>query len=491
MIEQLLTQHGLAQPDSVALTSPSATLSYGQLAHAVSALRQDWATQQRPVAIAVANHPAWVVLDLTALDAQLPLVPLPFFFSDTQLLHALLDAGVNTLITDTPERFCALLGELIVRKSTLIVANRRLMQLTLNVPAKTLPAGTVKITYTSGTTGQPKGVCLGAEAMLNVAASIASAVNIDKASHHLCVLPLATLLENVAGVYATLLAGGTVHLWPSETVGFVGSQLDETLLHAALLNARANTAILIPELLNGLLHALESGAAPLLHLRFLAVGGAKVSRHLLSRAQSLALPVYEGYGLSECASVVTLNTQQSTKIGSVGKPLPHVQIKLADDNELLVKGQRFLGYTNAAMEIKDDWWPTGDIGAIDEHGFVTISGRKKNMFITSFGRNVSPEWVESVLLNAPCIAQACVYGEAKPWNIALVVVKPFTTDKMIEQAITEANQQLPDYALIRAWLSVAPFTQKNQQLTANARLKRAQIWKDYQPHLTELYKDTA
>ena len=327
--------------------------------------------------------------------------------------------------------------------------------------------------------------------MLNVAASIASAVNIDAASQHLCVLPLATLLENVAGVYATLLAGGTVHLLPSETVGFVGSQFDETLLHAALLNTRTNTAILIPELLNGLLHALESGAAPLLNLQFLAVGGAKVSRHLLSRAQSLALPVYEGYGLSECASVVTLNTPQSTKIGSVGKALPHVQIKLAADNELLVKGQRFLGYTNAAMEFNDVWWPTGDIGEIDEQGFVTISGRKKNMFITSFGRNVSPEWVESVLLNAPCILQACVYGEAKPWNIALIVAKPSTTDLMIERAITEANQQLPDYARIRAWLNVAPFTPKNQQLTANGRLKREHIWQTYQQPMTELYKDTA
>jgi long-chain acyl-CoA synthetase len=488
-ILQAIKRHALADAKAVALAGQSVSLTYVQLDQAIDLLSSEFKGQSRPVAMAISNHPAWVVMDLVALQTQIPLVPLPFFFSDAQLLHAVLDAGADTLITDTPERFSQILGDFVIRKSTLTVASKRLMRFDLNVTAKNLPKGTAKITYTSGTTGQPKGVCLSQDAMFAVASSIATAATLKAQSQHLCVLPLSTLLENVAGVYASLLAGATVHLLPSETVGFVGSQFDIQLLHAAFVATKANSAILIPELLGALLSKLESGAAALEHLTFLAVGGAKVSLSLLTRAQLLGLPVYEGYGLSECASVVTLNTVNSSKIGSVGKALLHVTIKLSEDHEILVKGQHFLGYTNADSTKLDEWLATGDIGEIDADGFVYIKGRKKNIFITSFGRNVSPEWVESVLLNADCIAQVCVFGEAKPWNVALIVPKPTATQQEIQQAIDIANTHLPDYACIKQWLTAEPFTPANQQLTANGRLKREVIWQKYQTIILDLYKD--
>jgi len=486
---QAVKQHASVLPNTAALVGQATRLNYAELNQAIDDLVYDLKGQTRPVALAVSNHPAWVVIDLALMKMQTPLVPLPFFFTDAQLLHAVLDAGGNVLITDMPERFSQILGDFVIRKSTLTVANKRLMRLDLQVMAKSLPQNTAKITYTSGTTGQPKGVCLSQASMTSVANSIVLSAELKPGLQHLCVIPLSTLLENVAGVYASLIAGATVHVLPSEAVGFVGSRFDISLLHHALIATQANTAILIPELLSALLSKLESGAAPLTHLTFLAVGGAKVSLSLLTRAQQLKLPVFEGYGLSECASVVTLNNPNSLKLGSVGKPLPHVAIKLAEDHEILVKGQHFLGYTNAASNQTSEWLATGDIGEMDAEGYVFIKGRKKNIFITSFGRNVSPEWVESVILNANCVAQVCVFGEAKPWNVALVVPTPEATQVDIQQAIDMANKLLPDYARVKEWLLAQPFTAANQQLTANGRLKRETIWQKYHTEILELYKD--
>lgn len=491
--EKILARHGLLTPQAVALQGNTSVVTYAQLQQEIKQIRQDLVIKspRQPVAVAIANHPAWVLLDIAVLADETPSVPIPFFFTDAQVMHAVLDAGAATLITDEPERFCRIFLDLITRKTTLIIAGKRLMQLDLRMPEKKLPPGTVKITYTSGTTGNPKGVCLSAGSMLNVAASVVSASRITGDNTHLCVLPLSTLLENVAGVYAALIAGATICLLPGEQTGLNGNQLNVQRLHQALSETRANTAIFIPELLNALVAAIESGAAPLPDVRFLAVGGAAVSGSLLERAQRLGLPVYQGYGLSECASVVALNTALATQSASVGRPLPHVQVRLAADGEILVKGSHFLGYTGMPDIAHEEWLATGDIGTMDSEGFLHIQGRKKNVFISSFGRNVSPEWVESALLDSPCIAQACVFGEARPWNIALVVARPQATDQLIQQSINEINQTLPDYARIAKWIAVVPFSIANQQLTPNGRLKRAVIYHVYQDAISHLYKESA
>jgi long-subunit acyl-CoA synthetase (AMP-forming) len=478
----------------IALQGSDIALTYADLNQTVAETAQQLQQENsRVIALGMDNHPAWVIIDLAAMASHITLVPLPLFFSDSQLLHAMLDAGAATLLTDQPERFSQILSDFITRKSTLTVAGKRLMQYDFQIPTKKLPPETAKITYTSGTTGAPKGVCLSIKAMLNVAQSVALQTNIHAGYRHLCVLPLSTLLENVAGVYASLLAGATVHILPSEQTGLIGSSLNIKQLHSALAQTQANTAIFIPELLNALVSAFEAGTVKLPHLRFLAVGGAHVSKKLLQRAAALNIPVFEGYGLSESASVVALNTEKYNKIGSVGKPLPHVAIQFSEENEILVKGANLLGYTGEdSAEITDGYIKTGDIGYMDDDGFLFINGRKKNIFITSFGRNVSPEWVESALLNSPEILQVCVFGEAKPWNIALIVTKPGASSLLISRAIEETNKQLPDYARITKWLLAdAPFSVKNGQLTPNGRLKRDAISTAYQEKTNNLYKEFA
>ncbi len=496
MLIETLTKHALERRMDIALQGNDISINYQQLFEEVNRLQAQFSQHLKnsTIALALDNHPAWVMIDLAAMANKLALVPLPLFFADAQILHTIIDAGADTLITDNPQRFSAILADLIDSQSELTIASKSLIQFNLNIKPKKLANDTAKITYTSGTTGAPKGVCLSNNAMMSVANAIKNATNLSAQNQylqtqHLCVLPLSTLLENVAGVYASLLAGATVHILPSEQVGLQGSSLDTAKLHAALSQTKASTAIFIPQLLSALVSTLEAGAAKLPHLRFLAVGGAHVSPQLLQRAIALNLPVFEGYGLSESASVVALNTPQANKIGSAGKPLPHIEISFSTENEIFIKGANLLGYTgDIAIDSADTFIKTGDIGYLDEDGFLFINGRKKNIFITSFGRNVSPEWVERELTNNDTIQQACLFGEAKPWNTAIIVPKENATFAQINASIDVINASLPDYARVTEWLPAnAPFNLNNQQLTANGRLKRDVIWQQYQQQINALY----
>lgn len=205
------------------------------------------------------------------------------------------------------------------------------------------------------------------------------------------------------------------------------------------------------------------------------------------------MPVYEGYGLSECASVVAVNTPHANRPGSVGKPLPHARLSFAKDGEISVSGAVFAGYLGQAERPdKDGCWPTGDTGYLDADGYLYLTGRKKNMFITSFGRNVAPEWVERELTIQPPIAQAAVFGEARPWNAAVVVPRTLPGADMniaVAQAIASANKLLPDYARVAKWVIASePFTPHNGLLTANGRLRRSEIQSRYKAQLNELYE---
>jgi long-subunit acyl-CoA synthetase (AMP-forming) len=492
----LLQAIGRNTPDKIALRGTDSSLTYAELNTAMSRQAEMWAaqtaaspTKHPTMALAVENHPAWIVLDLAAMACNRPLVPLPFFFSPAQWLHAMQNAGVSILVTDQPQLFEPLLADNILNSSQFELAGKTLTQFALrHFDQVRLPDSTAKITYTSGTTGNPKGVCLSNENMLNVAKAIATATAVSSADTHLSVLPLATLLENVAGVYATLLAGASCHLLPNHEIGLSGATgLDIKKLLATLKLTQASTAIFTPELLHALVVCIEAGAEASDYLRFLAVGGASVSPALLERAKKLKIPVYEGYGLSECASVVAVNVPSASKVGTVGKPLPHIKVSFTHEREIVVNGNAYLGYVGQESPPQNAVH-TGDIGELDEDGYLMITGRKKNIFITSFGRNVSPEWVERELKITPCIAQAALFGEAKPWNVAVIVPRQAATDEQVEDAIQTLNARLPDYARISRWLRAdAPFSAKNQQLTSNGRNRRDVILQHYQNQINALY----
>jgi len=490
LLLQTLHQTALVSPESIALQGAHQVVSYGELDQLVAEAAYHLnAHDIRALGLLADNGIAWAQADLSALAANIPLVPLPLFFSPQQLLHVMHDAGLDGLLTDQPQQLEALLQGFGLRfHHAGELCGLHLIRLH-GVAAKDLPPGTAKITYTSGTTGEPKGVCLNLAQMEAVAAALRDASEAQVADLHLSLTPLSTLLENIGGIYTPLLAGASTCLLPLAQIGLRGaSGLDVARMLQVLHECEATSAILAPQMLQALVAAGEAGVTMPASLRFVAVGGAPVSPRLLQRAQQLGIPVFEGYGLSECASVVSLNMPQANRPGSVGRPLPHVAVSFSEQGEILVSGSAFLGYLGQGGAVQP--WPTGDLGHLDADGFLHLTGRRKSVFITSFGRNVAPEWVERELTLHPAIAQVAVFGEGKPFNVAVVAARPGFSQTDIEAAIQQVNRMLPDYARVSNWLAAqAPFTPSNQQLTANGRLKREAIRTFYADALESLYQE--
>lgn len=485
-----LARHAASRPAHPALSDGNHSIPYAGVYAAVTRAALGMrGTGAATVALALDNGPAWLILDLATLAARLRCVPVPGFFSAGQQTHLMADAGAGLLITDRPAHYAELLagsGLPFTRLTPIDIAGARVARFLIQHDAHGVPVHTAKITYTSGTTGAPKGACLDGNALARVAHSLMQAVGLRADDRHLSLLPLATLLENV-GVYATLLAGGTCIAPALAAVGMRGAaELDCDRLVAQLAASGATTAIVTPELLRGTLDRIEAGGPRPEALRFLAVGGAPLPGALLDRAAACAVPAYQGYGLSECGSVVTLNTPAGWRHGSVGRPLPHARITIAEDGEIHVAGATLLGYCGTTDRPSDPW-PTGDVGRLDE-GYLYLTGRKKNIFITAFGRNVSPEWVEAELTAVPAIRQAWVHGEARPWNSAVITAAERCGRDEVNAAVERVNQALPDYARITRWIfSERAFSFAGGELTANGRLRRETLVARYGARLDQLY----
>lgn len=457
---------------SIALSDERRTYTHAGL-HAeigtVAGLLREALPGNGPVALVTENSCAWVLLDLAFALLKRPVVPLPHFFTTAQRRSALDSVGAQMLISDV-DSGC---------ETAIEVGGIRLHIAKLNARPVDLPDGTAKITFTSGTTGNPKGVSLSQSAMERVSLSLVETIGRDKAGVHLPVLPLAILLENVGGLYTTLLSGGHYRALSQAAIGFSKPfEPDFARLIGALAENGVTSAIMVPELLRGTMAALFRAKAALPELKYVAVGGARVSSSLLEMAHRLRLPVYQGYGLSEAASVVALNTVENDRQGSVGKPLPHMKLCFAEDGEILIEQPGFLGYLGKSAQ--SEAYATGDVGHLDADGFLYISGRKSNLLITSFGRNVSPEWVESELTASPAVYQAFVFGEASARLSALVVPTAGSeSPDPIAAAVGAANARLPDYARIDRWMTVPPFTAQDGLLTSNGRLQREAIARKY------------
>jgi len=420
------------------------------------------------------NSPAWVVVDLAASVAGVVHVPLPVFFTPQQIAHALQAAGVDTLLTSP-----ALAAQWPqVARQECEVAGQSLVLVTLPGYAVPMPPCTSKVTFTSGSTGAPKGVCLHEKAMRRAAWGLVAALEPLDIRRHLCVLPLSVLLENLAGVLAPLARGATVVVPPLAEVGVAGSSgFDPAVFQAALQRRAPDSVILLPQMLRAwtgwLQHTQQRAPSS---LRMVAVGGAAVGERLIRAARERGIPAYEGYGLSEGGSVQALNLPGADRPGSAGKPLPHARVRVAADGEIEISGTLMAGYLGDPKPVPP-WWPTGDLGSIDADGFVHVRGRKKNVLITGFGRNVAPEWVETALRGEPLLAQATVFGDGQPaLSAVLWPLTPLLPDAEIESAVQAANATLPDYARVARWVRArAPFHAQSGLATANGRPQREAI----------------
>lgn len=471
--------YALSQPTKIALSSRVATLNYAQLYGQVESLTvQLKQTRCARLGIWADNAPNWVVTQLAAMSAGINVIPIPTFFSSAQVHHLINHADIELIILD--ERLTSADPHLDFKHYastplTLPSGLSAYQKSNLESTANTADAKTALVTFTSGSTGTPKGVCIGADLVDQMCRSLYSLTHEIGVKKHLCLLPLAVMLENVAGVFLPLYAGETVVIDGSDITGLKGSsQPDIQQLGLYLSTEQPHSLIVTPELLKLLLLLKLQGQA-LDHLKLIAVGGGKVPTQLLQQAHALNLPVYEGYGLSECGSVVALNTPNATKLGSAGKALPHCEIKISDSDEILVYGPHMQGYLHEPL-LASDHISTGDLGYIDEEGFLFITGRIKNVQINSFGRNFSPEWIESEINGLPGVIRSAIFGDGKPYITALIQTIPSITATQLEQQISQLNQSLPDYAQIKATLPMSAETLiSNGLLTANGRIKRDAI----------------
>lgn len=465
-------RHARQKPAAIAVSDEVGVWTYADLKDAVSSLVQALGRQiegaRRPVAVRLPNSCAWVAVDLALAEIGCISVPIADFCTDQQVAALLEDSGAGWLIEPAQDvRADGALG--------FGVSIRR-----LETAETHIHPGTAKVSYTSGSTSTPKGVCLSAAHQANVAASIVERYGAGYAGIHVPVLSLGVLLENVAGLYPILLAGGHYRIVRAQSLGLSNPfRPDFFTMRIALSEARASSTILVPELLRGLL---SQSSISLPDMRLIAVGGSKVAPELVIAARDSGLPVYEGYGLTECGSVVSVNAPDVDRPGTCGKPLSHVSVSLSNEGEVIVEGPVFCGYVGQAHN--NGSVLTGDLGQIDGDGFLSITGRKKNVIITSFGRNISPEWIESELLLQPEFGQAVVFGDGDATLSALLVPSaPGIDTTAVQRAVDRTNDRLPAYAHIESFRVIAPLTPQSGLVTANGRPRRDAIEAAYTPSI--------
>jgi long-subunit acyl-CoA synthetase (AMP-forming) len=467
------------------------TLSGKQLRQACAQLAGKLLAAQAPRAALLArNSPAWIIADLACQLAAISCLPLPGFFSLDQKTHALNDSGVELLMCDSdcdrdhPD-FYRWLNTHFTRTDR--DADLDIWQRSTPQSRLALPEGTGKITYTSGSTGFPKGVCLSNDQLVIQASALAQKTGL-RHPKHLCLLPLSVLLENVAGVYTALVAEGEVLVPDQGLLGFSGSTtVNGKILLNALNDYNPDSLIIIPQLLSLLISACQQGWKPPSSLQFIAVGGSRVSAGLIAKARDFKLPVYEGYGLSECASVVSLNTPNADLPGSAGKPLNHLNVSV-EKGEVIVSGNSFLGYIGDPSSWNKATVATGDRGHLDDNGFLHLDGRKKNLLINSFGRNISPEWLESELMSGELISECIVFGDARPHLIALILPGNRVDNMAVDQWLNTLNQRLPDYARIHKWHRLKGSMAATEGLfTSTGKPRREAIYRHFHDAIAQLY----
>ncbi len=460
---QSLVYHATHSPDSIAFVDDDNEVTYQQLWLQVrETAEQLLEMSPKCIAFRAENSIDWVITDLAAMYAGIPIVPVPMFFTQQQVNHALTESGADVLIGDWQQWHPVLIGEM-----------ERLLLWKLPYPSvQELLPNTCKITFTSGSTGQPKGVCLSSDQIAKISRTLADTIATDvTCDKHMVLLPLSTLLENITGIYVPILLGAESVVLSGKSVGLTGSShFDASQFALVLTQHLPATMVLTPALLMALVGVAKFMPVVTKNLKFVAIGGARVSPQLIELAHHLNIPAYEGYGLSENASVVSLNTPSENKAGTSGKPLSHVNVKIASDGEIWVSGNIALGYVNAPFE--QEWLATGDLGHLDDDGFLIISGRKKNQIITAFGRNISPEWIESEAQAFTELLGMVVLGEG---DKTLTAVLESQDIEQVTESLRKLNSTLPDYAHIGRVIIAPELRTVSGLYTSNGRPIRAQF----------------
>lgn len=437
----------------------------------------------KQVGLYLDNSPEWLIVSLASLFSDVTIVPLPVFFSTQQISHILSVTKLDGIIGNNPQVLCELIPE-----GTLTSITDKLFICSKNDNQSNLGQFSGILTFTSGSTGTPKGVLLPYKNVINQLNAIYEHLKPDYAINYLVLTPLSILLENIIAI-DTLLNKGTVHVNSIHkflNLSNFSIQVEELFHYISSTNV--NTLLLMPLFLQQIVnymteHQIEFPRS----VKFIALGGAFTSLNLLKKAQALKLPVYQGYGLSESCSIVSMNTIQNNKIGSVGKILPHVRVKIAEDNSVLVTGNLFQSYLGEQPIAQEEYYNTGDLGYIEED-YLYITGRKKNIMVLQNGRNVSPEWIENEILQIHSVAYVVVIGHAYPFVSVIIDPKPTFNREEFIQELNLINQNLPEFAQVRQFIIADQhFTYENKLLTIKQKPNNQLVIELYKDKINDLY----
>ena len=230
-------------------------------------------------------------------------------------------------------------------------------------------------------------------------------------------------------------------------------------------------------------------------IRAFISGGGPLDYNVGVFLNSLGLPTLQGYGLTEASPIVSCNPISKIKIDTVGKIFKDVQVKIAQDGEILVKGENvMIGYWNNKEEtnriLKDSWLYTGDIGEIDSEGYLKITDRKKDIIVNAGGDNIAPSKIENLLSNYPDIIQSYIYGDKKNYLVALIVVAKELENKKdkVQFCVDKVNSELSIIEKIKRFIIIdTPFTVENEMLTPTMKIRRHQVKKIFGDQLEKLY----
>jgi long-chain acyl-CoA synthetase len=344
--------------------------------------------------------------------------------------------------------------------------------------------------YTSGTTGMPKGACLSHRYIINSVESLRLTTPIYDTDVSFSYLPFCHVAERISGLYNRLYAGASAYF--VDDLARLGEYMLEVkpTVFASLprffekIHARivADCSTRVKDYFGGRIRLLTSGGAPLpLEVaEFFAAAG---------------LPILQAYGLTENVCVA-FNRPDNYKFGTVGPPMPGCEVRIADDKEILVRSEMmFSGYYKAPEEtakmFADGWLLTGDLGELDEDGFLKIIGRKKELIVTSTGKKVAPALLENMLKENHVISQAMVYGEGRSFLVALITLNSAAPREVIQEIVEKVNQRVSSTESIKRFAILdRDFEIARDEITPTGKLKRDVITNRFRDVIDGLYLAT-